>query len=65
MVKSFAETVSVVTGKLRAVMENVCRLYAVAGIIRSLGDFLEVRVVDGRNCVYITWIETHVKGDAE
>ena len=57
VVKSFTETLSMMTGKLRAVMENVCRLYAITGLIRCLGDFLEVSFVDGRNFVCTRWIE--------
>ncbi|XP_076456592.1 peroxisomal acyl-coenzyme A oxidase 1-like [Babylonia areolata] len=41
VVKSLAETVSTMTGKLRTVVEKLCQLYSVVGILASLGDFLE------------------------
>ncbi|KAK7091567.1 peroxisomal acyl-coenzyme A oxidase 1-like [Littorina saxatilis] len=47
VVKSFVATVSTMTGKLRQVMENVCRLYAVTGIIKCLGEFMEDGYISG------------------
>ncbi|KAK7502853.1 hypothetical protein BaRGS_00005802 [Batillaria attramentaria] len=41
VVKSFVETVSTFSGKLCSVMETLCRLYAVRGILKSLGEFMQ------------------------
>lgn len=41
LVQRFAETVGTLSGKLRSVMEALCRLYAVSGILTALGDFMQ------------------------
>ena len=50
IVKAFAETMPSFTGTLQPVMVALCRLYAVTGILNSLGDFLKVRGYPASKC---------------